>query len=322
MPLTVIVTRDYEQMSAEAAALIIPRLAALERSGSKCVLGLATGGSPVGLYRHLVAAANQGMLDSACWETFNLDEYVGLPGDSLEERAAHPQSYHSFMEHRLFSRLRRRPRRTAVPPGHRIDLPTLRQHLTDFPDDWSEEGTVSGRAVVIRPQPESPYLGWIRREIQEAWVESVRGAGGIDLQILGVGGRGHVAFHEAGIPFSLPGLLLVKLDAVTRRHAVDDGYFAALDETPEFALTMSLDLVFQARRVVVLANGARKREAIARSLLMEPSAETPMSYAQLYARRGGDVVFVLDEIAAADLLAAPEGIRERGFTLLDRRAAA
>jgi glucosamine-6-phosphate deaminase len=144
-------------------------------------------------------------------------------------------------------------------------------------------------------------------------------AGGIDIQVLGVGGRGHVAFHEAGIPFHLRGLLLVKLDAVTRRHAVDDGYFATFEQTPEFALTMSLDLVFQARCVVVLANGARKREAIARSLLAEPSPETPMSYVQIYAARGGDVTFVLDEIAAADILAASEGVQRRGFTLLDRR---
>jgi glucosamine-6-phosphate deaminase len=319
MPLTVIVTRDYEQMSAEAAGLVITRVAALERSRSRCVLGLATGGSPVGLYRHLASAANQGTLNSGCWETFNLDEYVGLPGDTPEERAACPESYHAFMERRFFSLLRRRPARTAVPPGHRVDVLVLRRHLEDYPGDWIEEGTVSGRAVMIRPQPESPYLGWIRQEIQHAWTDAIRMAGGIDIQVLGVGGRGHVAFHEAGIPFHLRGLLLVKLDAVTRRHAVDDGYFATFEQTPEFALTMSLDLVFQARCVVVLANGARKREAIARSLLAEPSPETPMSYVQIYAARGGDVTFVLDEIAAADILAASEGVQRRGFTLLDRR---
>ena len=70
--------------------------------------------------------------------------------------------------------------------------------------------------------------------------------------------------------------LLVQLDEVTREHAVEDGHFASLEQAPRFALTMSVQLVFQARQVLVLANGNRKREAVTRSILWDPTPEMPM----------------------------------------------
>lgn len=319
MACTIIVVADPEQLAAQAASLMETKLSEVMAAQGRCVLGLATGSSPVGLYKQLADRANAGRLDSSHWQSFNLDEYVGLPGKSPEERAAHPESYATFMENKLFGLLRRRPKATAVPPGHLIEVDRLRAELAEHPGDWTERGSSHGRAVVIAASPRSEYLRWLRSEVLDAWPAAIAAAGGIDLQLLGVGGRGHVAFHEAGIPFDVKGLMLVRLDQVTREHAVADGYFLSLDDTPEFALTMSIDLTFQARSVVVLASGERKREAIRRSLLEPPDEGMPMSYAQTYWRRGGEITFVLDPVAAADLLADAHRVADRGIRLIDRR---
>ena len=188
-----------------------------------------------------------------------------------------------------------------------------------FPQDWHSRGRISGKAIVIRQSPDSPFLHWVDSTVLSPYENAIREAGGIDLQVLGIGGRGHVAFHEAGIPFELTGLLLVELDEVTREHAVEDGYFPSIERSPQFALTMSIELVFQARAVLVLANGARKRQALTASILEEPSAERPMSYAQLYAGRGGEVTFVVDEAAGEGLLAGENALGSKGYVLEDHR---
>ena len=318
MPIQVLVTRDFEQMSEVAALRIRRRLQRLEREKREIVLGLATGNSPTGVYARLVEAANRKRLDSRRWRTFNLDEYVGLPNPPGGS-APHPSSFRHFMERHLFGLLERRPEATFVPEGERVDVARFVRELDSHSEDWERRGESSGKAIVIRPHPSSPYLDWLRSEILEQYGLRIRQAGGIDLQILGVGGRGHVAFHEAGIPFELGGLLLVELDRVTREHAVSDGYFTSQDACPRFALTMSLQLVFEAREVMVLANGQRKIAAVSRSLLCEPDTAMPMSYAQFYAREGGPVTFVLDQVAAEGLLSSPGDLERRGIELTDLR---
>jgi glucosamine-6-phosphate deaminase len=319
LPIQVLVTRDFEQMSEVAAEKIRQRMQELQRSKDEIVLGLATGNSPTGVYARMAAAANRCELDSLRWRTFNLDEYIGLTAREQAGCDLHPQSFRSFMNRHLFELLDRSPRATFVPQGGCISEGRLAEELELHPEDWESRGTSSGRAILIDPKTDSEYLRWVRCDILDAYADRIREAGGIDLQVLGVGGRGHVAFHEAGIPFELPGLLLVELDRVTREHAVADGYFKSLDDCPRHALTMSLRLVFEARDVIVLANGSRKTNAITRALLSDPSPAMPMSYAQLYAAGGGRVTFVLDEIAAAGLLGAPEETSRRGIQLDDLR---
>jgi glucosamine-6-phosphate deaminase len=319
MSMEIVVTRDFEQMSAVAAGLAEKRIAELQRERSEVVLGLATGNSPTGLYRRLAVAANEGRVDSSRWRTFNLDEYVGLPGENAAERTLQPQSYAYFMVEHFFGLLERKPLSTTVPWGALIDYRRLAEELERHPEDWESRGTSSGKAIVVRPETTSSRLSWVRREVLEAYGRRIDRAGGVDLQILGVGGRGHVAFHEAGIPFDLPGLLLVELDRVTREHAVADGNFPSPEECPRYAVTMSLDLTFQARSVLLLANGARKTRAIGRSLLEAPSAEVPLSYIQTYLERGGRVTMVLDGEAAAELLEHRGRIENRGFGLRDVR---
>jgi len=209
MPFTILVTRNAEQLSDQAAELVRRSIVQGQAAKPEVVLGLATGSSPIGLYDRLVAAANRGEFDSARLRSFNLDEYVGLPGENAQQRTMHPESYCSFMQQHLFTRLQRKPRQTEVPWANVIDPVTLTHELREHPQDWRRRGTDRGQAIVIRRDARSPYLRWVRLVVLDGYGRLIRKAGGIDLQLLGVGGRGHIAFHEAGIPFSLGGLLLV-----------------------------------------------------------------------------------------------------------------
>jgi glucosamine-6-phosphate deaminase len=97
MTFTVIVTRDFEQMSEVAAEIVTESITAGLKQKEGFTLGLATGSSPTGLYKRLAGAANAGVFDPSRIRSFNLDEYVGLPGENAQQRALHPESYSFFM---------------------------------------------------------------------------------------------------------------------------------------------------------------------------------------------------------------------------------
>ncbi len=316
----ILITRDFDQMSEVAAGLTEKSVRALQKTKSDVVLGLATGSSPTGLYRGLAAAANKGKVDSSRWRSFNLDEYVGLPGENAQQRALHPESFSYFMIENLFSLLEKKPIETNVPWGTLIEQTTLVKELKANPKDWRAEGTSKGKAIVISKDTSSAYLDWVRKEVLEAYPRKMRRMGGVDLQIIGVGGVGHVAFHEAGIPLNLKGLILVELDRVTREHAVGDGHFESLKKSPRYAISMSCDLVFQAKSVLLVANGPRKTEAVARAVLEKTSADVPLSYSQKYVQKGGELTWVLDEAASTDLLAERKALKAKGIQLKDLRA--
>lgn len=151
----------------------------------------------------------------------------------------------------------------------------------------------------------------------DGYTAKIAAAGGIDLHIIGVGGRGHVAFHESGIPFDASQMLLVKLDDNTIANAVADGHFRSA-EAPHFAISMGADLAFQARQVLLLANGARKTGPVTEAVLGEVTTDVPLSYVQKYVADGGNMTFVLDE-TAAELLANAPASAERGYELVDHR---
>lgn len=316
----ILITRDFDQMSEVGADLTEKSIRALQKQKSEVVLGLATGNSPTGLYRGIAAAANSGKVDSSRWRSFNLDEYVGLPGENAQQRVLHPESYSYFMIENLFSLLQKKPIETNVPWGTLIEQTTLVKELKANPKDWKAEGTSKGKAIVISKDTSSAYLDWVRREILEAYPRKIKKVGGVDLQIIGVGGVGHVAFHESGIPFELKGTLLVELDRVTREHAVADGHFDALNKSPRYAISMSCDLAFKAKSVLMVANGPRKTEAVARAVLEKASPEVPLSYSQRYVKKGGELVWVVDEAAATDLLKERKALKEKGIQLKDLRS--
>jgi glucosamine-6-phosphate deaminase len=318
MPIQVIVTRDFDHLSEVAAELVVRRIRETLRRQNECVLGLATGNSPTGLYKHLAKAANRGAFDSSRLRSFNLDEYVGLPGDSPQQRALHPESYGFYMVRELFGLLRDKFREARLPGGALIDQPRLIRELRDCPADWREVGADTGRAIIISPRAKSAYLNWVRREILDGYARRIRACGGVDLQVIGCGGRGHVAFHEVGIPFRGSRMLLVRLDDNTVRNAVADRHFASLRDCPRYAVSMGAELVYQARTVLLLACGARKTRPVADSLLAEPSPTLPISYGQSYAKRGGDLVYLVDVTAGAELLRQRALLKKKGIRLVDR----
>lgn len=106
----VLKTRDYEDMSRKAANII----GAQVTMKPNCVLGLATGSSPIGTYKELIARYNNGDLDFSNATSVNLDEYKGLSGD-------HDQSYRYFMNHNFFDHVNIPKERTFVPDGTEPD---------------------------------------------------------------------------------------------------------------------------------------------------------------------------------------------------------
>ncbi len=313
----VIITRDFDHMSEVAANFVQAHIARTLAARGAYVLGLATGSSPTGVYKALAKAANEQKLDAANIRSFNLDEYVGLTGENTQARALHPESYSYFMIREFFGLLRTKFSEASMPWGCLVNQEKLMGELAAHPGDWQEQGADKGKAIVIDQNAKSDYLRWVRREILDAYEQKIQRSGGIDLQIIGVGGRGHVAFHEAGIPFAGNRMLLVKLDENTVENAVADGHFARKEDSPRYAISMGAELVYEARCVVLLASGKRKAEPVATSLAEEPTAAVPISYSQTYAKRGGEMLYVIDREAAAGVLANRAAIEKRGIGVED-----
>ncbi len=315
MPIRVIITKNFKHMSDVAAETVKKNIIQTLRKKKEFVLGLATGSSPTGVYKRLAKAANAGEFQTARIRSFNLDEYVGLPGENAQQRMMHPESYCYFMIQEFFGLLKNKFLETSVPFGSLIDQKQLVRQLKAHTGDWREVGTDAGRSIVIKSRPDSEYLDWIRRGVLDAYARKIKKRGGIDLQIIGVGGRGHVAFHESGIPFKGSRVMLVKLDDNTVANAVADGHFASKKDCPRYAVSMGAELVYQANAVVLLASGKRKVSSVAESLLVDPTPDVPISYGQIYAKEGGTLIYVVDKIVGKPLLANRKALKQKGIRI-------
>jgi len=233
------------KVASEIAALIRERSAA----GRTAVLGLATGSTPVRLYRELIRLHREEGLSFANVITFNLDEYHGLS-------PTHPESYRRFMEEQLFSHVDLRPENTHVPSG-----------LT----------------------PRSEVFAACK-----AYEQAIAEAGGLDLQILGIGRTGHVGFNEPGSTRDSR-TRLVTLDLLTRRDAARD--FLGEANVPRHAVTMGVGTILEARRIILLAWGEAKAGVVAQAIEQPLSESLPASLLQGHA----NVSFVLDRAAASEL---------------------
>ena len=120
---------------------------------------------------------------------------------------------------------------------------------------------------------------------------AIEAAGGIDLQLLGLGGNGHIGFNEPGTPFGL-GTHVVELTARTRQD--NARFFASLDEVPTHAATMGVKTVMHARAILLLAFGSAKAEAVRAALIGPVTEDVPASVLQLHP----DVTVFCDEEAA------------------------
>lgn len=231
------VVKDYEEMS-RAAALFIEEDV---RNHPQLTLGLATGGTPLGTYRHLVRGYEERGVDYSRVTTFNLDEYVGLP-------RTHTQSYHSFMKEHLFSHM---PfGKTYIPNGEAEDL--------------KEECLAYERLIEKEGPP--------------------------DIQLLGIGSNGHIGFNEPGASFDGETHVETLTETTRRSNA---RFFPSLEEVPTRAITMGVGSILKSRKILLLASGYRKKEAIQRLLSGESDESFPAS--ALYHHE--NVTLIVDEEA-------------------------
>lgn len=217
------------QPAPEDATRIAARLiAGLLRGKPDAVLGLATGSTPLLLYRELVAMN----LDWNRVTTFNLDEYVGLPAD-------HPQSYHSFMREHLFRHVNIRPENVHIPDGNARDIP---RHC-------------------------------------EEYEMKIRAAGGIDLQVLGIGTDGHIGFNEPSSSLASR----TRIKTLTERTLRDNArFFGAETDVPRHVITMGIGTIMEARQIVLMAFGPEKADAIAGAAEGPVTAANPASMLQMH----------------------------------------
>jgi glucosamine-6-phosphate deaminase len=229
-----------------AGELAAARVARLVEATPDAVLGLATGSSPLPLYRALRRRVEQG-LDLSRVRGFALDEYVGLAPD--DER-----SYAATIDREVVRPLGLDPARVRVPDGAAADLPTAAQE----------------------------------------YERAIAAAGGIDLQILGIGSVGHVGFNEPGS--SLASRTRVKtLTEQTRRD--NARFFGPDEEPPAHCLTQGLGTILDARALILFAGGAAKAAAVAAAVEGGVSSSCPASVIQLHP----SVTVYLDEPAAGRL---------------------
>lgn len=232
-----------EEINKEAAKIFIDLI---NSKKDYCVLGLATGSTPVGMYKELALANKEGLVSFKNVTTFNLDEYVGLPG-------THNQSYRYFMNDNLFDYIDINKNNTNVLLG-----------VGDYVSFMNE------------------------------YDNKIAKAGGIDIQLLGIGSDGHIAFNEPGTPFDS----LTHLADLTDQTITDNArFFASKEEVPTQAITMGLQSIMNARKVVLIATGSNKAKAVYELVKGKPSIDWPCTVLQ-----GHQNVVVFCDKDAASLL--------------------
>src|ERR1700675_4473635 len=244
-----VVIVEYDEIARTIARRIAEIIKERRREGGHAVLGLATGSTPIGIYRELIKMHREEGLDFSDVVTFNLDEYYPMKPDSIH-------SYHRFMRENLFNHINVRPENIHIPRGA---VPR---------DDVDVEC--------------------------EAYEAAIRKAGGIDLQILGIGKTGHIGFNEPGSGADSR-TRRISLDTVTRRDAAGD--FFGEDNVPTEAITMGVATIMEAKEIALVATGEHKAAIIRRAVEGEPDPDVAATYLQ----QPSNAVFYVDFASAADL---------------------
>lgn len=240
--LKVIVADNYDQVSEEAFKIMHEVM-----KKEHPVLGLATGSSPVGLYKKMIADHKVNGTSYKDVVTFNLDEYVGLARN-------HEQSYYTFMHENLFNEIDAKEENIHIPNGEAAD-----------------------------PQAECDRY--------EAEIANYS----VDVQVLGIGSDGHIAFNEPGASFDSP-THLMELTEQTRQ---DNARFFEGDITqvPTLAITQGLATIMRAGKIILIATGANKADAVYGMIKGPKTTDCPASILQDHP----DVTVILDQEAAAKL---------------------
>ncbi len=239
----VVILKDAAEVAKYGADIFIKQI----KRKPDSVLGLATGSTPVALYKELISAYQSGRVSFKNVSSFNLDEYLGLTG-------THPQSYRYFMNQQLFDHIDIEKSQTAVPPG----------------------------------DAEDPFSAC------EQYENNIKQKGGIDIQLLGIGRNGHIGFNEPSSSL----MSRTRVKTLTRATIDDNARFFGPDEyQPHLSITMGIGTILESKKVVLLATGANKAEAIKATVEGPLTAACPASALQMHEH----VVLVIDEAAASQL---------------------
>lgn len=235
--------KDYQEMSRKAANILSAQIILKP----DCVLGLATGSTPIGTYDQLVEWYEKGDLDFSKVKSVNLDEYKGL-------EKTNDQSYYYFMHKHLFDRVNIDPANTNVPDGMETDTEKECQRYEDLID----------------------LLG------------------GVDIQLLGIGRNGHIGFNEPDSAFAQ------KTHCVNLAESTIDAnkrFFASADEVPRQAYSMGIGTIMRAKKILLLASGEDKADAVAKAFFGPVTPEVPASILQFHS----DVVVIGDTLALSKM---------------------
>ena len=235
-----IVVNNYEELSKVAAK----EFSKIIKEKENAVLGLATGGSPVGMYKELIRMYEQKELNFSKITTANLDEYIGLNPE-------HNQSYRYFMNNNLFNHINIDKSNTFVPNGLAEDL-----------------------------------------EAQcKEYDQKIAELGGIDIQLLGVGNNGHIAFNEPNNELSSGTHIISLTDNTIEANA---RFFDNIDDVPRKAITMGVGGIMKAKKIILIASGESKAEAIKGIFSGKITTANPATMLQMHR----DVTVIVDEAAA------------------------
>lgn len=235
-----IVVNNYEELSKVAAK----EFSKIIKEKENVVLGLATGGSPVGMYKELIRMYEQKELNFSKTTTVNLDEYIGLNPE-------HNQSYRYFMNNNLFNHINIDKSNTFVPNGLAEDLEA---QCKEYDQKISE-------------------------------------LGGIDIQLLGVGNNGHIAFNEPNNELSSGTHIISLTDNTIEANA---RFFDNIDDVPRKAITMGVGGIMKAKKIILIASGESKAEAIKGIFSGKITTANPATMLQMHR----DVTVIVDEAAA------------------------
>ena len=236
----VIVTKTSEELAEKAFEVM--RKVLTEKPDA--VLGLATGSTPLGLYKRMVEDHKKNGTSYKLVRAVNLDEYAGLSPEN-------DQSYRYFMRKNLFDE---------------IDIDLANTHI--------ENG------LAADPAAECARYNALLRALPR------------DVQLLGIGANGHIAFNEPGTPFEEE-THLVSLTENTIE--MNSRFFASKEEVPRRAFTMGPKNIMDAKKILILATGKSKAEAVRAMLEGEVTTSLPASILQ----RHPNCILIADEEAAA-----------------------
>ncbi|WP_195987011.1 glucosamine-6-phosphate deaminase [Clostridium sp. D53t1_180928_C8] len=234
------VVNSYEELSKVAAS----EFSKVIKEKPDAILGLATGGSPIGMYKELIKMYENKELDFSKITTVNLDEYIGLNPE-------HSQSYRYFMNDNLFNHININLANTFVPNGLAKDL-------------------------------EVECKEYDKRIIE---------LGGIDIQLLGVGNNGHIAFNEPDEHLSAGTHVISLTENTIEANA---RFFDNIDDVPRTAITMGVGGIMKAKKIILIASGESKAEAIKGLFSGKITTENPASMLQMHR----DVTVIVDKEAA------------------------